>query len=779
MSRLPDSGSRDIRIPSVLQDDQKVIAPKSPNRTVTIRFYAELNDLLKSGNRQRDIVVPVGDGRSVKDLAESFGIPHTEIDMVLCDGESCGLDRVLRGGEMVSVYPVFESVDLTKTTRIRATPLRNPAFILDAHLGGLLRLMRILGLDAVLEKGRPDRLRVGENEVPTIVARSLAEGRIIVTRSRKVLKTREVTHGYLVRSSDPVIQCREVVDRFDLKAVARPLTVCITCGGTLAPAGTDLSGVPPGARTSANTFERCSSCGKPYWDGSHLPRLEATVALLLDGVRELYEAPGTGSGAPDKPTSPSWERGSKGQAFRKKEGVRLLFRLTRFNRNSVRALLCGVKTLIGFEGLDISFVEDPGAPRKGRRSSFDGVPDYAALELSGRDVVAVSFATCDRRAAAAEMSALRALPDPPLIVAGGPHPSGLWFDALAMGADMVFVGEGEASFSRFLAEARASAAGLDEMFRGIRAERNLFVEALLGNPSAAAAEFGLSGDSARSGRVQRGTGVFGPYPTACVREPGDPVDLSSVPSFLGEYRLLGAVELTRGCHMTCGFCQTPRLFPGMPRHRAPDAVIRDVREAGLAVVRFLCPDLFSYPWLEELLSGLRGISGIREVYAGTFPGEVRPERITAGRLSVVAAFGSNRSIVIGGQSGSDRLLREMGRGHGARAILDGCELCHTHGFRPYLQMIAGIPGESDEDGAATALVCDEAVRRWDARIHMHTFMPLPGASMGFMRPSPIPPAISAFMNDYECRGFIEGHWRSQEEGNQEVADLYRQYGIWD
>lgn len=692
---------------------------------VTIRFYAELNDLLRPDHRFRDIVVPTGEGRSVKDLIETFGVPHTEVDLILCDGDSCGFDKVVRGGEQVSVYPVFEAMDITGVIRLRPEPLRRPAFILDSHLGGLLRMMRILGLDAVIESGPASGKGLVDSPrgIPLIVDRALSEARTILTRSRKILKLREVTHGYLVRSSDPVAQCREVLDRFDLKGSVKPLTACISCGGT------------------------------------HLPRLKATVALLLEGVRELYAV----SGGPDGPLCKTLEHGR----------LRLFFRLTRFNRNSVRALLCGVRTFIGFDGLEITFIEDPGSPRGGRTALADAVPDYGALYFCGSDVIVLSFATCDRRAASAEMAALRALPDSPLIIVGGPHPSGLWFDALAIGADVVFTGEGEASFSRFLQESiLALAAGdLKCFFDSLKTERDRFVGRILANPAAAAIEFGIN-------RSDPGEGCYGAFPSACVRKPGDPVDLSVIPSFIGEFRLFGAVELTRGCHMECGFCQTPWLFPGRPRHRAPESVIRDVDAAGLSVVRFLCPDLFSYPWLVELLSGIRALPRIRDLYAGTFPGEVRPERITAEKLAAVAAHGSNRSIVIGGQSGSDRLLKAMGRGHTAQAILDGCALCHAHGFRAYLQMIAGIPGENDEDGTATARICAEAVSRWDARIHMHTFMPLPGASMGFMKPAPIGPSLTAFMNDYEGRGAIEGHWKSQDEGNREVAELYRFYGIW-
>lgn len=60
---------------------------------VTLRFYEELNDFLPLENRKRTYTVTYAERRSAKDLIESEGVPHTEIDLILVNGESTGFDR--------------------------------------------------------------------------------------------------------------------------------------------------------------------------------------------------------------------------------------------------------------------------------------------------------------------------------------------------------------------------------------------------------------------------------------------------------------------------------------------------------------------------------------------------------------------------------------------------------------------------------------------------------------------------------------------------------------
>ena len=239
----------------------------------TFRFYAELNDFLPAERRAQDVVHEFVVPGSLKDAIESFGVPHTEVDVVLVNGEPCGFDRVLADGDRVSVYPVFESFDVSSLVRVRPAPLRETRFLLDAHLGRLARYLRMLGFDSAYDRGADDA---------ALARRSAAERRILLTRDRGLLKRRDVTHGYSVRETDPRRQLREVVERFDLRGNLRPFTRCLRCNGPLRAAPKDevAALLPPRVRELHNEFLRCDACGGTYWSGSHHSRMLGLIQNL-------------------------------------------------------------------------------------------------------------------------------------------------------------------------------------------------------------------------------------------------------------------------------------------------------------------------------------------------------------------------------------------------------------------------------------------------------------------------------------------------------------------
>ena len=180
----------------------------------------------------------------------------------------------LRAGDMVSVYPVFEALDISPVVRLRPAPLREIRFILDGHLGKLARALRLLGFDSLWDRDADD---------PQIIDTALGERRIILTRDRELLKSGRVTHGYWVRSTDPREQLTEILDRLDLRDAVRPFTRCTVCNGAVEP--TDLetarAEAPERVREWCTAYYRCGSCNQLYWKGTHFERLEAFVDWAL------------------------------------------------------------------------------------------------------------------------------------------------------------------------------------------------------------------------------------------------------------------------------------------------------------------------------------------------------------------------------------------------------------------------------------------------------------------------------------------------------------------
>jgi hypothetical protein len=113
------------------------------------RFYAELNDFLPEESRHKEVVRRFHARGSVKDLIESFGVPHTEVDLVLVNGDPVRFSYIVRDGNLVSVYPVFESFDISSVTQVLPAPLRALRFLLDVHLGRLAAYLRMAGFDAL------------------------------------------------------------------------------------------------------------------------------------------------------------------------------------------------------------------------------------------------------------------------------------------------------------------------------------------------------------------------------------------------------------------------------------------------------------------------------------------------------------------------------------------------------------------------------------------------------------------------------------------------------
>lgn len=181
--------------------------------TAFFRFYAELNDFLPAASRQIESTYVFADGVSVKEMIESLGVPHTEVDLILVEGQPVDFSYFVRDGDRISVYPVFEALNIAPLVRLRPHPLRDVRFVLDRHLGKLATCLRLLGFDALHRNDYDDE---------ALVQISVAERRILLTRDRDLLRRKEITHAYCVLAPDPEQQLLEVLQRFDLSDATTP-----------------------------------------------------------------------------------------------------------------------------------------------------------------------------------------------------------------------------------------------------------------------------------------------------------------------------------------------------------------------------------------------------------------------------------------------------------------------------------------------------------------------------------------------------------------------------
>jgi len=248
--------------------------PNQQSHTAVFRFYEELNFFLAPERRKRDFEYRFKGRPAIKDTIEAIGVPHTEVEVILVNGRSVGFDYPLQQDDRVSVYPMFESLDVSPIIKLRDRPLRNSTFICDVHLGKLATLLRLMGFDTLYRNDYEDE---------EIINIALTEKRIILTCDRGILKHRRVTHGYCVKSRQALQQAREVVQRFDLAGQARPFHRCTVCNAPITPVDKEavLDKLPPKVAQTYEQFYQCSGCYRVYWRGSHYHVIDRKLEWIL------------------------------------------------------------------------------------------------------------------------------------------------------------------------------------------------------------------------------------------------------------------------------------------------------------------------------------------------------------------------------------------------------------------------------------------------------------------------------------------------------------------
>jgi len=174
---------------------------------IQLRLYEELNEFLPPDKRKLRFACPIDKIRTVRELLKSLEVPEKDVELVLVNGTSVDLSCLLQDGDFVSVYPVFESLDVRPLLRVRGQPLRNIRIITGAKLLRLTGYLRLLGFDTIHSRSLTLERAV----------RQMAEDRrILLTRDPSLLEFPELSRIYLVQAARPKHQLLEVLSRFDL-----------------------------------------------------------------------------------------------------------------------------------------------------------------------------------------------------------------------------------------------------------------------------------------------------------------------------------------------------------------------------------------------------------------------------------------------------------------------------------------------------------------------------------------------------------------------------------
>ena len=151
--------------------------------------------------------------------------------------------------------------------------MQEARFAVDCMLGRLATWLRLLGYDATYHR---------DANAPSLLRHARAEGRIVLTRNRRLARTRTNVPVHLVDSDQFRDQLRGIVIRFGLDPRAYLLTRCCRCNQRLEVVAPALitEGVPAYVRRTQPRFVRCPGCHRVYWPATHDERIRAEVRAL-------------------------------------------------------------------------------------------------------------------------------------------------------------------------------------------------------------------------------------------------------------------------------------------------------------------------------------------------------------------------------------------------------------------------------------------------------------------------------------------------------------------
>ena len=242
---------------------------------IGIHFYQSLNDFIAPALDDTEIIYNFERKASVKDMIESFNVPHTEVGRISVNGVAVGFNYIVQDGDRIEVFPAGESFSAMSAGQLRPPLSQPPQFVIDSNLGRLARYLRLLGFDCLYRNNYND---------DTVARIASEQQRVVLTRDRLLLRRKIVTHGYFVRADKPKIQTREVLKRFALFSLIKPLTRCTHCNGKLAETGKDRikHRLEPLTRQYYDKFLMCPDCNWIYWQGSHATRIKQLLDELMD-----------------------------------------------------------------------------------------------------------------------------------------------------------------------------------------------------------------------------------------------------------------------------------------------------------------------------------------------------------------------------------------------------------------------------------------------------------------------------------------------------------------
>ncbi len=252
--------------PAYLNDE---LAFKGKTYKASFQFFGQCQDFIGEDLHDKPIEYAFNDKPSIKDAVEALGVPHPELGAIKVNQHYVDFNYALNDGDEVSVFPLpyqDESVALLYMPKQGAT------FLLDVHLGGLARYLRIAGFNCLFEtKDHGDAL------LAEVAAK---ENLTLLTRDIGLLKRAKVKYARWVRNVLPEAQFKEIVEHYQLAGQFKPMTRCVKCNGAINSVTKQSvkDEVPKGVLEWQDDFSRCNCCEQVYWKGTHYDKINDILA---------------------------------------------------------------------------------------------------------------------------------------------------------------------------------------------------------------------------------------------------------------------------------------------------------------------------------------------------------------------------------------------------------------------------------------------------------------------------------------------------------------------
>lgn len=146
-------------------------------------------------------------------------------------------------------------------------------FIVDENLLGLVKRLRMMGVDTIDLPGATD---------DELLAKANEQSRLILTKDRRFFQRIPQGQAYFVTSETPEEQLFEVLRQYPLLVMEDPLSRCFRCNSLIE----EIQKQSVVGRVDAKTFGlydkfyECPTCHQIYWEGSHFEKMQDKIQKI-------------------------------------------------------------------------------------------------------------------------------------------------------------------------------------------------------------------------------------------------------------------------------------------------------------------------------------------------------------------------------------------------------------------------------------------------------------------------------------------------------------------